>query len=180
MQRMTFKGQPYLLCMRKGCCAAAKFELVEGRILSHLRDTLARIELERPGRGQNLAPLEGAVDAISRELAAANRQKVRLHELLELGEYDLPTYRERMAAVQEKLSALERRLSDARLRLDQARDRGPAAGAETVRTFLDAYSASDAAHKNALLHSVIETVTYRKEKKTKPAEFELVLTLKLH
>ena len=179
MQRMTFKGQPYLLCMRKGCCAAAKFELVEGRILSHLRDTLARIELERPGRGQNLAPLEGAVDAISRELAAAGRQKARLHELLELGEYDLPTYRERMAAVREKLSALERRLSVARLRLDQARDRKPPAGAETVRTFLDAYGASDAAHKNALLHSVIETVTYRKEKKTKPAEFELAFTLKL-
>lgn len=180
MQRMTFKGQPYLLCMRKGCCAAAKFELVEGRILSHLQDTLAQIELERPDRGQNLAPLEDAADAISRELAAANRQKVRLHELLELGEYDLSTYRERMAAVREKLSALERRLSEARLRLDQARDRGPASGGETVRTFLDAYSVSDAANKNALLHSVIESVTYRKEKKTKPAEFELAFTLKLH
>ena len=93
MQRMLFKGQqPYLLCTRKGCCAAAKFELVESRILNHLRDTLEKIELEQPDHQRDLAPLEDAVTAISKELTTANRQKARLHELLEMGEYDLPTY----------------------------------------------------------------------------------------
>lgn len=181
MQRMVFRNlQQYLLCMRKGCCASAKLELVEARILSHLRDTLEKIELEQPDRQQDFAPMENAITAISKELTAANRQKARLHELLELGEYDLPTYRDRMAAVKEKISDIERRLRDAQCRLDQAKTYKPTAQAESIRTVLDAYQFSDAAHRNALLHSVIEVISYRKAKKTKPAGFELEFTLKAY
>jgi len=178
MQRMTVKGQPYLLCTRKGCCASAKFELVEARVLAHLEDTLAKIQLEQPEHRQDLAPLESALDAVTKALAAANRQKARLHELLESGEYDLPTYRERMSAVMEKLSDLERRQDDVRRRLDQAKAYDPAVQAANIRAVLDAYRTSDPAHQNALLHSVIEKVSYSKEKKTKPADFELEFILK--
>lgn len=181
MQRIVFKNQqPYLLCPHKGCCAAAKFELVESRILSHLRDTLEKIELEQPDHRQDLAPLEDAVIAISKELTSANRQKARLHELLEMGEYDLPTYRERMAVVKEKVSDIERRLLDAQCRLDHAKDYEPTVQAKNIRAVLDAYQSSDAAHRNALLHSVINVITYRKAKKTKPADFELEFILKSH
>ncbi len=179
LQRMIFKGQPYLLCMRKGCCAAAKFELVEARILDHLRDTLSQIELEQPDHQLDLTPLEDRVAAITKELATAERQKIRLHELLEMGEYDLPTYRERMTAVKKKLSDLELRLKEAQYDLDRAKDHRPAVQAADIRAVLDAYHTSDAAHKNALLHSVIDLVIYRKEKKTSPADFELEFHLKL-
>lgn len=178
MQRMTFKGTPYLLCPRKGCCAAVQFELVEARVLRHLEETLANIQLEQPVRSQDLTPLEEAVAAITRELGTAQRQKTRLHELLETGEYDLPTYRERIAAVRDKLEGLERRLEDAQTRLAQARSYDPGKQAEHIRAALDAYQASDAAHRNALLHSVIEVILYRKAKKSKPAEFELEFVLK--
>lgn len=178
MQRMTMKTQPYLICTRKGCCASAKFELVEASVLSHLEDTLAQIRLEQPDHQQDLAPLENALAAISKELTAANRQKARLHELLELGEYDLPTYRERMAVVMEKLNDLERRQDDAQRRLDQAKAYDPAVQAANIQAVLDAYQTSDPAHRNALLHSVIEKITYSKQKKTKPADFELEFIMK--
>ena len=42
-------------------------------------------------------------------LAGTDRQKNRLYELLELGEYDLELFRERMAAVKEKRVALEKK-----------------------------------------------------------------------
>ena len=180
LQRMLFKNQSYIICTRKGCCAAAKFELVEARVLGHLRDTLSQIELEQPEHRQDLSPLEESVATISKELTAANRQKARLHELLEVGEYDLPTYRERMAVVKEKLSNLESRLEDAQRRLDQARDYEPTVQATNIRAVLDAYHSSDAAHKNALLRSVIELIVYHKAKKTKPADFELEFILKSH
>jgi len=180
MQRMLFKDRPYLLCTRKGCCASAHLELVEARILEHLRETLEQIELERPDHQRDLAPLEEAVTSIDKELATANRQKARLHELLEMGEYDLPTYRERMTAVKEKIAGIERHLEDAKLRLDQARSYEPAVQSANIRAVLDAYWSSDAAHRNALLHSVIEVITYRKAKKSKPADFELDIILKSH
>ena len=178
MQRMAMKGQPYLLCPKAGCCAAAKFELVEARVLGHLEDVLAQMQLEQPSRSQDLSPLEDALAAISKELHATQRQKARLHELLEIGEYDLPTYRERMTAVKDKLEGLERRQEDAQRRLEQARSYDPVVQAKRIQAVLDAYQTSDAAHQNALLHSVIDVVTYRKEKKTKPADFQLDFVLK--
>ena len=180
MQRMVMKKEPYLLCVRRGCCASAKFELVERRVLDHLEDTLTQIRLEQPVHREDLSLLEDTLSAISRELQAASRQKTRLHELLELGEYDLATYRERMAAVKAKLEDLECRQSEAQLRLDQAASYDPSVQAANIQAVLDAYHTSDAAHKNALLHTVIEQIMYRKEKKTKPAEFELDFILKTH
>lgn len=182
MQRMVCKRgqQQYLLCVRKGCCASAKLELVEARILDHLQEVLDQIDLDQPEHRQDLAPLEEVVAAISKEATAANRQKSRLHELLEMGEYDLPTYRDRMSIVKEKLADIERRLADAQRRLDQAMAYEPTIHAANIRAVLDAYWTSDAAHKNALLHSVIEIITYRKEKKTKPADFELDFIMKSH
>ena len=180
MQRLVMKKQAYLLCTRTGCCASAKFELVEDRVISHLEDVLSEIDLEKPSREQDLTPLQNTLEAVTWELNAAIKQKTRLHELLELGEYDLPTYRERMAAVKEKLEGLERRQKDAQLRLEQAAAYSPSLQAARIRAVLDAYSTSDAAHRNALLHTVIEQVIYHKEKKTKPADFELDFILKSH
>lgn len=179
MQRMVFKDKAYLLCPRRGCCASAKLPLVETRILEHLRDLLEALHAERPDQAPDLAPLRDAAAAIGKELQAARRQKDRLHELLELGEYDLPTYRERMKAVMDKLTALEGQQEDAQRRLRQAECYDPERQAERIQTVLDAYQAGeDAAGKNALLHSVIEVVYYRKEKKTKPADFDLDFVMK--
>ena len=178
MQRLVMKKQAYLLCTRAGCCASARFELVEGRIIRHLEDVLSGIELERPSCRRDLTPLRSTLEAVTREWNAAVRQKNRLHELLELGEYDLPTYRERMSAVTEKMEELERRREDARLRLERAAARPLSRRAAGIHTVLDAYAARDAAHRNALLHAVVERVIYRKEKKTSPAAFELEVILR--
>lgn len=178
MQRMVFKTQAYLLCPRRGCCASTKIDLVESRILAHLEDLLEALQVEQPDSAPNIAPLEEAVAAIGRELQAARRQKDRLHELLELGEYDLPTYRERMKAVMDKLTALEGQQEAAQRRLKEAKAYDPGAQEKRIQAVLDAYRAGDAAQKNALLHSVIDVVYYYKAKKTKPADFELDFVMK--
>lgn len=178
MQRILSKGEPYLLCQRRGCCAMAKLELVENRILSHLEDLLEELQVEQPDQAPDLAPLEDAVAAIGRELQAARRQKERLHELLELGEYDLPTYRERMKAVMDKLTALAGQQEAAQRRLREAEGYDPGIQSERIQAVLDTYRAGNAAQRNAMLHSVIEVIYYRKEKKTKPADFELDFVMK--
>ena len=178
MQRILSKGEPYLLCQRKGCCAMAKLSLVESRILEHLEDLLAELQVERSEQAPDLAPLEDAVAAIGKELHNARRQKERLHELLELGEYDLPTYRERMKAVMDKITALEGQQEAAQRRLREAEAYDPGRQAERIQAVLEGYQKGDAAQRNALLHSVIEVIQYRKEKKTKPADFELDFLMK--
>lgn len=178
MQRMVMKGEAYLLCPKKGCCAAAKFAFVEAAILDHLGDTLEEMELEQPEHRVDTAPLEAALLALEKEMTAANRQKTRLYELLELGEYDLSTFRERMAAVTGKITALEAKHSETKRKVDEVKNFDREAAAKNIRNVLEAYQLSDAATKNALLHSVLSSVWYYKEKKSKPADFSLTYHLK--
>lgn len=169
--------EPYLFCQQKGCCAAAKYDLVESRIITFLSDTLEQLALAPPDQRPDLSTLEDTLNAIVRESAAAARQKARLHELLELGEYDLATYRERMAAVKQKQADLERRQQDAHRRLEEAQAYDPAIRSSQIRAVLDAYQSSDGPRRNALLHSIIDVIYYRKPKKTKPAAFDLDIHL---
>ena len=90
MQRMVMKGSAYLLCTRRGCCASTKIDLVEGQILNYLTDTLAKLTMEQPQHipGRDTDVLETALAQVRDSLAGTDRQKNRLYELLELGEYD--------------------------------------------------------------------------------------------
>ena len=124
--------------------------------------------------GRDTSVLETSLETVRKELAATQRQKSRLYELLELNEYDIPTFRERMEAVQ---ATLERKEADTLRILQDAKTADPAALAAKIKYVLDHYSTSDAAQKNALLHSVIQTVLYHKEKKTKPTTFYLDFVL---
>ncbi len=178
MQRLVMKGGAYLLCPRKGCCASAKFPFVENAILSHLEKMLSQIELERPDHRKDISQLEEYLISIERELSSASRQKSRLHELLEIGEYDLPTYRERMPAVLEKMLGLEKKRDEIKRKIEEAQSIDNTVRAEKIRTVLDAYRSSDAPTQNALLHSVISNVQYYKEKKSKPLDFKLIFNLK--
>lgn len=179
MQRMTIRHEPYLLCTRPGCCASAKFKLVEARVLTFLEQKLAGLVLEPlPGIRRNAAGPDMALEAVEKALDAARRQKNRLHELLETGVYDLPTFQARMAAVEEKCSGLERRRQEAMQGPECAATGSPAAGAGKLRTLLDAYRAAGPAGRNAILKSMISTIWYYKEKKSGPAEFQLTFACK--
>ena len=179
LQRMRMKGRPYLLCTTKGCSASTKFELVEGQVIRYLQETLSRLSVEpRQVTGRDTTVLESTRRALERERTATEGQKARLYELLELGEYDLPTFRERMGVVKGKLTGLERRLREVDEALLEARQGDPAALAERIRGVLDAYDAADAAGRNALLKSVLRRVWYTKPKHSGQASFQLSFDLK--
>lgn len=179
MQRLVMKGEPYLLCTRPGCCSSTRLVLVEERVLEYLGRTLERLTLSPAGTpaGRDTSVIETSLEAVRKGLAATQRQKSRLYELLELGEYDIPTFRERMEAVRGKQAALERKEAETLRTLQDVKAADPAALAAKIRYVLDHYFISDGAQKNALLHSVIQTVFYHKEKKTKPTAFYLDFVL---
>lgn len=175
MQRLVMKGDPYLLCNRPGCCASTRFSLVEDRVLEYLEHTLEQLTLS-PGPAlaeKDTSVLETSLTAIRKELSAVQRQRARLYELLELDEYDIPTFHERMEAVRSKQASLERKEADTLRALQDIKMADPISLAKKIRYVLDNYSTSDPPQKNALLHSVLQTVIYHKEKKTKPTAFYL-------
>lgn len=181
MQRMEMhKGIPYLLCNTTGCCAGAKYEFVEHRVLQHLKQVLAELTVDKPSEptGQHSKALQADLTVIRKEQAAAQTQKNKLYELLETGVYDLPTFRERMDAVKNKIASLEAKEKAALRAIDDSQHADPAALAAKIQALLDAYDTSDGAAKNAMLKGIINVIWYTKQKKTKPQDFNLKYDLK--
>ncbi len=182
MQRFYAESQgkvPYLMCRTAGCCASAKFEYVEAAVLELLRQRLDDLTLRREAAAKaDTAPLEAKLATARKELATATSQKARISELLELQEYDLPTYRERIAVVRDKIAGLEALIGATERRLREIQAVDTKAQAKRLAEVLAAYEDSDAPHRNALLKSVIEVVWYTKAKKTKPMDFELQIIYK--
>jgi chromosome segregation ATPase len=181
MQRMEMhKGVTYLLCNTTGCCAGAKFEFVEERVVQHLRDTLAQLTADQPAQptGRQAKALESDLTAIRKEQTAAQAQKAKLYELLETGVYDLPTFQERMAAVKAKITSLDEKEKATLRTISDAQQADPASLAAKIQTLLDAYDTADGAARNAMLKGVINQIWYTKAKKTKPKEFELQFDMK--
>ncbi|MBQ6205677.1 MAG: recombinase family protein, partial [Oscillospiraceae bacterium] len=116
MQRLPFsKGGPYLACTRRGCCASAKYELAEKRVLSALTETLKELSLDlsRTQSGPDAAQ-ETALKAARAELAEAERAKSRLYDLAEAGAYSAAEFRERMDKAKARIAALARGEAEAR------------------------------------------------------------------
>ena len=180
MQKLNMNGGPYLLCVKPGCCAGTKYELVEDRLLQHLREILDELTSAKNilPKTSHEADYKEMLATVRREQKAAEGQKARLYELLELGEYDLPTFRERMPVVKEKLARLEAKEKEILSAMDRDRQIDPQAQARKIAAVLDAYDSADIPQRNALLHSVIDHAEYTKAKKTKPTDFTLQTFLK--
>ena len=180
MQRMSMaKGVPYLLCTTRACCAGAKFEYVEEAVLDYLRRELERLRVDRQLPSPAAANrLQATLDAARGELVSANTAKTRLYDFLEQGVYDVETFKARMAAANTKINEIQDRVAALEKEIADAKAADPKQLAAKISTVLDAYEAADAAGRNGLLRSVIETIYYSKEKKSAQRDFTLDIVLK--
>lgn len=176
MQRQAGET-PYLLCTKKGCSAAAKLESVERALFESLRERLAAVTLPPAASPSgDTGPLEQGLSAIRSELEKLQRQRERLHDLLEQGVYDAKTYRERMAQLQERIR--QGRGREGELQAELSKRRQPSPSLPPLRTALDAYLAADARQRNQLLKSMVVEIVYDKRKGSGPEDFQLFVRLK--
>lgn len=189
MQRRPYKnGLPAaLICPNPACDnVSADLSAVEARILSGLRPWLEGRRLSgtaeasdadavREARRQSLARL-------GREIAALERRREHLCDLVECGIYDAVTYRERGAVIAERLERARRDKAalDAVESEEKAREEARLAAEDTE--ILDAYAALTPSGKNGLLKAVLEKAVYRKEARerwSRPDAFVLDLFPKI-
>lgn len=179
MQRMLqHKGQAYLLCTTKGCCAGAKFDFVEEHMYELLREKLEELQLRiAEGAAADTSSLETQLNSVTRELEKVMARIPRLYEFLEDGTYDRPTFRQRLEAVEKEVSGLAQRQSDIQKEIDERRAHDPRETAAALENLLQLYPTLSPAEKNTMLKSIVDHVTYTKYKKTKPRDFTLELKL---
>lgn len=136
---------------------------LERLILSELESWLVAVP-ERQRQRQS-SP-EALKEQLEKQLNTLSTQQGRLHDLLEQGVYDIPTFLQRQRSLAEKETDLRARLSE----LQQAPKLTPEEAIirliPRVRDVLEAYGyAQSAAEKNALLKSVISRVVYSRTRR---------------
>lgn len=170
---MVYQPRPdrpndYIRCMNpacKGIQKGATLELVEERILEGLQGYIDAfqwqgIDVNPP----SILPLkEKQLMKRTKEMDDLIAQKNNLHDLLEKGVYDIPTFLDRQKTVVEKMKDIEAyslQLSD-EITQEKNREENREQYVPQLRKALSAYrSTKDVEKKNRLLKSVLEKATY--------------------
>jgi chromosome segregation ATPase len=161
---------------------------VENRVIEGLRNWLreyqAKWNLSKPQlKTDNVIDIRRkALQNLEKELSELEKQKGRLHDLLERGVYDEETFLERSRTISERIDATKAAINNAEKALndEMQRIKAQVEVIPMIQNALDIYpKLTSPAEKNNLLKSILEYGTYRKEKFQKGDEFTLVLFPKL-
>ena len=176
MQRRPYlkKGlPPSLMCPNSACDnASSELAVVETRIIDSLRrwsETYRLAWSETAPNRDMIGIHRQALHKLDREIAALEKQRENLHDLLERGIYDTDTFLARGRTVASRLEqarqdrdAVASELS--REQQDEARRRQLI---PKVEHLLDVYDGLAPASRNVLLKEVLEKVVYRKDPKSR-------------
>lgn len=167
---------PTIICPTQGCRnVSSYFHLLEERLLQALQEWLksykAQWEEKRPkARRSDEAKLKAHEDmlkTLNKKLDELSAQKNELHDLLEKRIYTTEVFLERSQILAQRIEETKDAIAKADQELEIERKR-IAAKVQTipkVEYVLEVYhETDDPAQKNALLKSVLEYATYRKEK----------------
>ena len=172
--RMQLAGrypQIYLACPTKNCCAAAQLPLVEQRVREFLQEELDSILLTGTAPDGEAETLWKTAQTCAKlRLTSLRRQRERLHALLELGEYDLPTFHARMEAISE-----QERQTEEILKEEPEPEPNPPVEEKSLWQVCER---GDPALRNGIYKCLVEKIFYSKEKKSKPGEFTLEVVRK--
>lgn len=192
MQRRPYLKQgrvPALICPYTSCGnVSSDLDMVEARILNSLRDWLSEYRMHWKEDGKQASSLgaqKRAIKKLDSEIAALEKQKENLHDLLERGIYDTDTFLDRSRSIAERTkraqadrAALAKSLAEQELREASRKTIIP-----KVEHLLEVYGQlSTAKEKNDILKEVLEKVVYTKKESGRwgrPDNFEIVLFPKI-
>ncbi|MGQ4668595.1 recombinase family protein [Metabacillus halosaccharovorans] len=172
----------------KGIQKSAIIDLVENRILEGLETYIKEFKIidnsENNKDDVSMIPFkEKAIEKKQKELDKLMLQKSNLHDLLEQGEYDIETFRERQQNIIERMKPLQNEINTLLAEIEHERlaEKNVIEFIPKVKTVLDAYyQTDDVEKKNRLLKSILEKVTYlRKKEWSSKDEFVIQLYPKI-
>lgn len=172
---------PYPSCRNVG----SLLDLVENKLLQALESWLdtyrVRIKSEEE-KGPETNVLEQSLEHLAKEEVTLEKQKSKLHDLLEQGIYSTETFLERSGVISKKMKIIKENREQLMVQIKEAgaREKGKVKIVPMVEKVIDAYWKMESPkEKNDILKEVLEKVVYTKEVSGrwwgKPDDFELVL-----
>ena len=181
-KHMQIVGAPRELrlhCMTRGCIASARYDLVEEAVWDSLREQLEALQLEQAsGTDSRIAGAQSACDRIAASLARVESRITRLYDFLEDGTYDRATFLSRMETAERERSKLLDRQRIAAHNLAVLTDSNRAEQIARLQNALTLYPTTSEPARNELLKTIVESIDYQKEKKSKPNAFQITTHLR--
>lgn len=185
----TVKEGPVLYLRCKNCyeVGSSRLDLVEEEILNTLKvklkeikDELNNTEIEDKENKQ-LEMLQNTLISLDREKTELDKQKNKLHDLLERGIYDVDTFLERQQTLAAKKEEIETAIKGTKklLEAEVSKDIDYKELAKNIECAIGDYENTDNIElKNKALKTVIKEILYYKEKK-RFAQFTLEVKFKI-
>lgn len=181
LKRQKYKNQPTrLICNNRYCdMCSSDIKTVEEAVLNCLKEELKNAELSARETqvDTHATEIEVGIKSLRAELDAIDKQKQKLYDLLERGIYSDDLFLER----QKELTARQDSIMS---KLQALRDTVPPPPVDygyrvtQLKMILDAYPEADVKKRNRLLATVIERITYSRQKSnrwhTYPVQLDLV------
>lgn len=188
MVRRPYKNghQDGLICQYTSCrTMGSDLDIVESAILQALRRWLSDFEQAPPDENTEAeaaerSSLERSISTLQREMEQIDQQEQRAYDLVEQGVYSVELFTARCQELSRRRSDIEQRIQSATASM-YALDRQSEEKhliAPAVRHVLDSYDLTETPEeKNALLHSVLESVTYTKTTGGRYAKSDMTITI---
>lgn len=179
---------PHLICQH---CSnkSTRFMHVEDKLIQGLREWLAQYKADWK-RNQKVTkkvdPLEflnKSLFKLEKDLEEISNQKSSLHDFLEKGIYSTEIFLERSKILADRTEVTEKAIQEVQSRIESERNIYTANEKiiPLLENIIDVYyKTDDPGQRNALMKSVLNYATYRKEKHQKNDDFTLVLYPRLH
>lgn len=178
MQCSRAGGTPYLLCIVKSCIKSTPFCYIEPAVISSIQNQLDRLKVNaKRAKPANLKSYIEALSQLRKEIAQAEGQRERLHDLLEQGVYSIDTFIERSKALDDKLNALHDSMAALNLQIEAASRRDINVVIQRIEDVLEAYDSADSASRNAMLKRIVKQIVYFKEPHWKADKFIVMVEL---
>ena len=144
-----------------------------------MQDMVKDLELEAARQSPpDVSRLQTALSKMQAHLEKLEERRNRLYGLLEDGTYTRAVFSERMQVLVQEETSLHDTISALESEIRAALSRNQEKQLAQLNTVLEQYQDAPLPGKKALLQSIIADIQYTKEKKTKPADVALSITLK--
>ena len=185
----TYGGKKVKFLSCKTCykVAAVKLDIFESEVINSLEGILNTYKLylnddiENYDDSSKLANYFNLLKQLEKESVTLIKQKEKLHDLLEKGIYDIDTYLDRSKVLADKIennkNSIDKVKNDIEYESTHSIDISEVV--PKLENLLELYTkTNDAAEKNQLLKTVIDSIIYHKEKKQRNGKFEIDINFK--
>jgi DNA invertase Pin-like site-specific DNA recombinase len=185
-RRPYIDKKPHLICENKCGIKSNKIETVEKAVIEGIGKHLAYLRLNVDENNSNksadkLNLIKNNLDSLNHQLKLLESQRLKTFDLLEQGIYDTATYTERSNLLNTKISSLISSIAECNAQISSLQNKclENKSAISKLNNIIETYwTLKNPKEKNALLKSVLEKVTYFKDKTWKSDNFVITLHYK--